>query len=974
MSPRDSTASCEPCEGSSHAGPSFSNEPEETASVASDTQSSKSSQKFRAFKSETVMHALSKIAALKERHDRDRAASKTLRKAPSARENVTTAECTSCFNDLPVSVLIKLPCSHNYCKTCLATLITTALGSESTFPPKCCLSEIPPATIVKSLDKKQQELYKAKAAEFSISADRRCYCPNTACLKWIPPAKLYRSRTSAHKCPHCQTKVCVTCRGLAHARNVDCPQDPDLEATISVAESEGWRRCYSCRTMVEVGPFSLVPFYISPNAAKRSLGCRHITCRCGAQFCYVCGAQWRTCECTEIDEANRQAVLRRQRIERDEVDQAEADEVARAIAIVEGLVRREEEARQQRQAEEEQERQREEVELARLEELRLQEEAARERERQEAEQQLRDVLRLSIQEDLDSLASTLQDLLSAQLHALNERQGTEEQKLMENLNDATETVERNTETLSAKMETNVQRRMAQLKTHQEEELSQMDQRHEEQEDDVFLQIQNHLKGKPNREAREKRLLDNLRREQETERADLAKRHEEQAQNMEGVAKMEEEGLKRSGDIRKRKVKSQHESELAALLQQVVCDRKWFKVVCQRREEMVAENRRVMLGEFEIGADLVGLTEETATGIKPLPAFFETRFEEAGPTLGNQRYRDSIQQTPVELAATSPRPPSPLRPVTYMADSDLSYRTAATHISSDDGLMSNLWEGDDNGGPTTRLTTSSFPPHQHTPDANQMPRIATPSRPRRPRTPSTQRRPLPNMRTMPSGPPPPIPTTMPHIHNTFPANIEGYNRPLQEQSRDNCAPPIAMRNPARPSAPPTPPASPHVSSIPPTPIRHMTLFPQITLPPSQTSDLETYIPADDPQPNSPTRLSSITISDDLILVEPPEPSSTVPPPSTTSSTPQRRQSSIEPVKEKEKPAKKKHYRGKGAAFANMMDGDDYIARLEAKIAANEAEEREKERIRLEGGSVGSGGGKGREGGSVKSSKRGWFSRK
>jgi hypothetical protein len=49
----------------------------------------------------------------------------------------------------------------------------TALQTESAFPPKCCLSEIPIATIIIPLDKKQQELYKAKAAEYSIPASRR---------------------------------------------------------------------------------------------------------------------------------------------------------------------------------------------------------------------------------------------------------------------------------------------------------------------------------------------------------------------------------------------------------------------------------------------------------------------------------------------------------------------------------------------------------------------------------------------------------------------------------------------------------------------------------------------------------------------------------------------------------------------------------------------------------------------------------
>lgn len=51
--------------------------------------------------------------------------------------------------------------------------------------------------------------------------------------------------------------------------------DWDLDAVLQMGEKSGWRRCYKCRTLVEL-----------------SQGCSHITCRCKAQFCYICGAVW----------------------------------------------------------------------------------------------------------------------------------------------------------------------------------------------------------------------------------------------------------------------------------------------------------------------------------------------------------------------------------------------------------------------------------------------------------------------------------------------------------------------------------------------------------------------------------------------------------------------------------------------------------------------------------------------------------
>ncbi|RAL66785.1 hypothetical protein DID88_007568 [Monilinia fructigena] len=93
-----------------------------------------------------------------------------------------------------------------------------------------------------------------------------------------------------------------------------------------MAKSAGWRRCYKCRTLVEL-----------------SQGCSHITCRCKAQFCYICGAVWdpsvgcpnycngeEMLERRRLEEEQRIAEEEKAKVAREEAEKAEAAERAAA--------------------------------------------------------------------------------------------------------------------------------------------------------------------------------------------------------------------------------------------------------------------------------------------------------------------------------------------------------------------------------------------------------------------------------------------------------------------------------------------------------------------------------------------------------------------------------------------------------------------------------------------------------------------
>lgn len=183
----------------------------------------------------------------------------------------TTYECTSCFDDVPSKVAVDgLLCRHKYCAPCFSQLVSTSIASESTFPPKCCLQEIPKSVIRTHLKDTEVFKYDAKALEYAVPIPNRFYCPSPPCARWIDTRYATRNN-GALECPFCSARMCMVCRGPSHPSNQDCPQDYGLNEALEQAERQGWRRCHSCRTLVE-----------------RNEGCRHITCKCRAEFWYVC--------------------------------------------------------------------------------------------------------------------------------------------------------------------------------------------------------------------------------------------------------------------------------------------------------------------------------------------------------------------------------------------------------------------------------------------------------------------------------------------------------------------------------------------------------------------------------------------------------------------------------------------------------------------------------------------------------------
>lgn len=220
-----------------------------------------------------------------------------------------------------------LPCLHNYCDTCLQVLITQVATDESKMPPRCCNKAIPGVTIKSVLTREQQSAFMKSVVQFNTPWESRIFCPNTACGEFIPKrGKIDPKHPFEVVCRKCRTKACSTCKQAAHPFGQDCPADWELDAVLQMGENAGWRRCYKCRNLVEL-----------------TQGCSHITCRCKAQFCYICGAVWdptvgcpnycngeEELERRRLEEEARAAEEEAEKLLREEAEKLEAAEVAEA--------------------------------------------------------------------------------------------------------------------------------------------------------------------------------------------------------------------------------------------------------------------------------------------------------------------------------------------------------------------------------------------------------------------------------------------------------------------------------------------------------------------------------------------------------------------------------------------------------------------------------------------------------------------
>lgn len=220
---------------------------------------------------------------------------------PSTSESVlshTTAseiprrQCVACQERKHTFDVLEAPCHHIYCRDCVSDLFQTSTTDESLFPPRCCRQNIPLTLASDFLTSQFMDRFEEKEIEFTTLD--RTYCAQSTCSAFIPSHRIDGDRAS---CPMCHQDTCTICKGLSH--DEDCPNDRALQNLLATAAEAGWRRCYACRRFVELeqGCNHMTYDQVAIESLSKVLANQRPSCLCRAEFCYVCGERWKTCDC-----------------------------------------------------------------------------------------------------------------------------------------------------------------------------------------------------------------------------------------------------------------------------------------------------------------------------------------------------------------------------------------------------------------------------------------------------------------------------------------------------------------------------------------------------------------------------------------------------------------------------------------------------------------------------------------------------
>ncbi|KAL5077246.1 hypothetical protein RYX36_016230 [Vicia faba] len=206
--------------------------------------------------------------------------------------------CGICFDSLTVSnAFTNTSCNHPFCTNCISKYVNVQINKSAvkvSCPNPECSVELKPQHLQSILPKQVIVEWESAICESSISLRKRFYCPYKNCSLLLVNDGV--EVVTSCECPSCHRLFCAQCKVPWHA-DMSCRRfqksktgrdnEKQLdEKFYELAKRKKWQKCPKCSIHVQ-----------------RTGGCEHISCRCGCNFCYKCGKDWKhghTCNTTRL--------------------------------------------------------------------------------------------------------------------------------------------------------------------------------------------------------------------------------------------------------------------------------------------------------------------------------------------------------------------------------------------------------------------------------------------------------------------------------------------------------------------------------------------------------------------------------------------------------------------------------------------------------------------------------------------------
>ena len=206
-----------------------------------------------------------------------------------------TFECSICFEKL-IDDSVKFTnldnCGHLFHDTCLSDYVNQQLKDRK-FPINCpsCLKEMDYNDFAQFFEEEQLEVLDEMLFKQFLEQRMRdvSWCPTPDCPYVFVLQKEDEKDNKwdgEFSCPTCKNSYCMKCKTNYHegqtcaewrADNEERQHRSDLAETFQRLQ---YKKCPFCGFWVE-----------------KTVGCNHMRCSCGKDFCYGCGAAYGNCKC-----------------------------------------------------------------------------------------------------------------------------------------------------------------------------------------------------------------------------------------------------------------------------------------------------------------------------------------------------------------------------------------------------------------------------------------------------------------------------------------------------------------------------------------------------------------------------------------------------------------------------------------------------------------------------------------------------